>query len=116
MDTQPTPSGNVENKDWLDRKLDRGMELIKMAFGMVQKNSRDFILTLSIIANVYLGHKIIDNQEVMNNKIVEEVRKQVPSEVEKKTKQKLDGIVDTIKSTTQDVRDLVEYQRKQNKK
>lgn len=115
METQPTPNENVENKDWLDRKLDRGMEFISMAFGMVQKNSRDFILTLSLIANVYLGHKIIDNQEVMNNKIVEEVRKQVPTEVKKEAKTQLQGVADTVKNISQDVRGYLEDQRKKQK-
>lgn len=92
-------------KDWLDRKIEGVTNALQVFFGMVQKNARDFILTISIVANVYLGHKIIDNVERMNERIVEEVRKRVPEEVKKETKSQLGGIADTLKNTAQEVKD-----------
>lgn len=106
MDTQPSK----DNRDWLDRKLELIPKAIQVLYSMVQENSKSFILTLSLLANIYLVNKIINTNEIMNEKIITEVRKQVPSQVKVEAESQLEGLADSIKNTTQDVREFIKKQ------
>lgn len=114
METQPNPNESEVNvnKDFLSRRVD---DILKLT-NAVKQDVKSLVLTGSLILNFFLVNKLINTNEVFRKEISEEIRKQVPTEVQKQTKDKLEGLVDTIKSTTQDVRNYLEYQRKQHTK
>lgn len=82
----------MENKDFIDRKIG-GIEKL---FSLALKDSKTFILVISVCANIYLGHKIIKTNEEMREAIVEEVRRQVPHEVRKETTEQLIGVAEKV--------------------
>lgn len=107
METQPNPNlestQNTSDKDFLSRRVDDLLRLI----GAMKADAKSTILTVSLVANFWLGYKFINQNEILNGKITEEVRKQVPAAVKQETDDRLGGVVDTIKITTQDVREFI---------
>lgn len=82
--------------DFLDRKVDG---LVKV-FSLVERDWKNFILTISILSNVYLVHSLIKTHSEMSDRIIEEVRKQSPQVIKEElapTKMALDTVVSTIK-------------------
>lgn len=85
----------MEKKDILDRKVDGLGKL----WGFFSSDPIRFICFLSIIANIILTDKLIKNTEEMSKAIIEEVRKQVPREVEEQlveTKAKVDTVSERL--------------------
>lgn len=93
-----------ENNDFIDRKVEGATKI----FGMADKNVWAFMLTISMIFNIWLFYLYTSakNETVsVNNKmsqmVIEEVRKQVTPAVQKEVTEQVKPIaesVDTAKS------------------
>lgn len=87
------------NRDFIDRKIEGGVGGVERLFHLALKSPLTLLLVLSILANIYLGNKLIKTNEEMRIQIIEEVRRQVPVEVQKETSEQLNSVsekVDTI--------------------
>jgi len=96
-----------EKKDIIDRKVDGVVKI----FGLAYKDVVALVATISILGNVYLVYKVLNVTESLNNRIVEEVRKQVTPAVNEKVDTKLDGVVtgvDALQDRLNNVIDTVE--------
>lgn len=86
----------MENKqDLIDRKVDGLGKL----WGYFLQKPVGFICFLSIMANIWLTHKLITTNERMSQAIIVEVKKQVAPEVKeqlKPTKASIDTVVNKV--------------------
>lgn len=87
------------NKDFIDRKIEGSVGGVERLFHLMIKSPTSLIAVISIIGNLYLGNKLIQTNEEMRNAVIEEVRRQVPVEVQRETSEQLNSVsekVDTI--------------------
>lgn len=96
MENKNNTNIDKETADFVDRKISGVVEAIRIFFKLAVEDMRTFILVLSIIANIYLTHKLIDNNEKMSKVIIEEVRKQVPMEVKREALEQLQPVKDKV--------------------
>lgn len=91
---------NSNNKDWLDRKVDGFLNIVK-AMG---QDSKTVILTGSVILNFWLGNRLIKQTEDLSKVIIEEVRKQSPSLIKEETQSQLKETKERIDTTLNQVK------------
>lgn len=93
------------NKDFIDRKVE-GVETL---FNLAVKDVKSLIIVLSILCNIYLGHKVIKTNEDMRKEIVNEIRRQVPAEVKRETNEQLLGITSKVDTVLNTSREAIKY-------
>lgn len=89
----------METKDFLDRKIEGSVGGVERLFHLMIRDPISLIAVISILLNIYLGNKLIKTNEEMRNAVIEEVRRQVPMEVQRETTEQLNSVsekVDTI--------------------
>lgn len=91
---------NNNKKDWLDRRVSNFLDIV----GAVGKDVRSVILTASLILNFVLFQKLFD----MNDKIVEEVRKQSLPIIREQAESQLKDTKDRIDTTLNQVKRKLE--------
>lgn len=83
---------------------------VKKIFGLAERDFMALMLVFSLIANGYLGYLVVKTNSDLNAKIVEEVRRQVPQEVDRKVNEGLEPIkqgVNDIKDMAIEVKDKI---------
>jgi len=92
--------------DFLDRKIESFIDVIERVFKLALQDTRTLIIVLSISANIYLIDKVISTNEKMRDEVIKEVRRQVVPQVKRETSEQLGGIslkVDTILNNAKEV-------------
>lgn len=87
------------NKDFIDRKMEGWVGVVERLSRIMINHPSSLIAVISILGNLYLGNKLIQTNEEMRNAVIEEVRRQVPVEVQRETSEQLNSVsekVDTI--------------------
>lgn len=97
---------NNNKKDWLDRRVSNFLDIV----GAVGKDVRSVILTASLILNFVLFQKLFD----MNDKIVEEVRKQSLPIIREQAESQLKDTKDRIDTTLNQVKRKLEIDQNEN--
>lgn len=72
----------MPHRDFINKRVEDINSTTERWFGLAKQDWVIFMLVLSLIGNILLVVKIIGITEDYSNKIVEEVRRQVPKEVE----------------------------------
>ena len=101
-------NNNSNKKDWLDRRVSNFLDIV----GAVGKDVRSVILTASLILNFVLFQKLFD----MNDKIVEEVRKQSLPIIREQAESQLKDTKDRIDTTLNQVKRKLEIDQNENNK
>lgn len=76
-------------QDAVDRKVDGVVKL----FGLVERDWRNFALLISILINVYVTYKYIDQNDRMTEIIIEQVDKRSPAIIQEKVEEKTTEIL-----------------------
>lgn len=96
-----------EKDDFIGKRVND----VRKIFGLAERDFMALLLIVSVGFNIYQAYTNSNMQERLNNRIVEEVRRQVTPVVEKKVDDKLDGVVtgvDNLKNRLNNVIDTVE--------
>lgn len=93
-------TNNTNKKDWLDRRVSNFLDIV----GAVGKDVRSVILTASLVLNFVLFQKVFD----MNDKIVEEVRRQSIPIIREQAETQLKDTKDRIDTTLNQVKRKLE--------
>lgn len=110
----------LNNKDWLDRKIDGGIRALSLLFGMVTKDAKNTIITFLIAYSIFITYKYINQNDKFSERIVQEVEKRVDAKVQaevipemkKETKKSFNDLKDTITSTTDEIKQIITNTRK----
>lgn len=93
-------TNNTNKKDWLDRRVSNFLDIV----GAVGKDVRSVILTASLVLNFVLFQKVFD----MNDKIIEEVRRQSLPIIREQAETQLKDTKDRIDTTLNQVKRKLE--------
>lgn len=91
------------NKDFIDRKV----AWFTVLFDLMSRDWKNFIMTLSIISNIYLGHLLIKTNKEMSQQIIEEVRRQAVPAIRTETSRQLEPIKSKIDTTVNQINNLI---------
>src|SRR5690625_6916124 len=92
--------------DLIDRKIESLIDVKERVFKLALQDTRTLIIVLSISSNIYLIDKVISTNEKMRDEVIKEVRRQVVPQVKRETSEQLGGIslkVDTILNNAREV-------------
>lgn len=101
----------MENNNKLDNPkqdmIDRKISAFSLLFDLMSRDWKNFIMTLSIISNIYLGHSLIKTNKEMSQQIIEEVRRQAVPAIRNETSRQLEPIKSKIDTTVNQINNLI---------
>lgn len=92
-----------EKKDFITRRVEDFTTLV----GLMTKDAKTTLMTISLIVNFWLGHKVIKRTEDFTQVIIEEVRRQSKPLIKEETSKQLTPYKDKIDTTINEVREVI---------
>lgn len=101
-----------EKKDFIDRKVDGVVKI----FGLADKNFMAFLLTVSILLNVWQLYDSRSTERNLNDRIIEEVRRQSAPIIRAEAEKQLTPYAHKIDTTIAEIKEKLSLKTQTDEK